>query len=122
MDFSDRGKMSDLPSTVGGKSLKFPRSEKSTPKKSGLKLPNIVTVTLLKIFFLEYSQLFERYFLRHSLGATLRGTLPGTLRGTLPGTLRGTLPGTLRGILPGTLRGTFWGTLPGTLPGTYDGS
>ena len=40
MDFSDRGKMSDLPLTVGGKSLKFPRSEKSTLKKSGLKLPN----------------------------------------------------------------------------------
>ena len=51
----------------------------------------------------------KRYFLRHSLGVTLRGTLPGTLRGILPGTLRGTL------------RVTLPGTLPDTLPGTYDG-
>ena len=45
-------------------------------------------VTLFKIFFLEYSQLFERYFLRHSLGATLRGILRGILRGTLRGFFR----------------------------------
>ena len=31
VDFSDRGNFSDLPPTVGGKSLIFPRSEKSTP-------------------------------------------------------------------------------------------
>ena len=41
VEFSDRGKISDLPPTVGGKSLIFPRSEKFTLKKSGLKLPNI---------------------------------------------------------------------------------
>ena len=40
VDFSGRGNFSDLPPTVGGKSLIFPRPEKSTLKKSGLKLPN----------------------------------------------------------------------------------
>ena len=35
VDFLDCGKMSDLPPTVGGKSLKFPQPEKSTPSIKG---------------------------------------------------------------------------------------
>ena len=36
VEFSDRGKISNLPPTVGGKSLIFPRSKNSTPFIKGI--------------------------------------------------------------------------------------
>ena len=41
IDFSDPGNFRVLPLIVDGESLKFPGPEKSTLKKSGLKIPNL---------------------------------------------------------------------------------